>query len=116
MPYQISYAHIELSENSENGENTWPTYDNVDENIENSVITPAGTGILLFANENNMHWLIFQCEKGRDLTNFPLFIYHTSPILTHQTVFHNHTPLPPPARTHKAQGGLEQGKVFDQQW
>ena len=42
MPYQISYAHIELSENSENGENTGPTFDNVDENIENSVIIPAG--------------------------------------------------------------------------
>ena len=42
MPYQISYAHIEFSENSENGENTGPTFDNVDENIENSVIIPAG--------------------------------------------------------------------------
>ena len=41
MPYQISYAHIEFSENSENGENTGPTFDNVDENIENSVIIPA---------------------------------------------------------------------------
>ena len=42
MPYQISYAHIEFIENSENGENTGPTFDNVDENIENSVIIPAG--------------------------------------------------------------------------
>ena len=31
-----------LSENSENCENIGPTFDNVDENIENGVITPAG--------------------------------------------------------------------------
>ena len=42
MLYQIGYLHIELSENSENSENTGPTFDNVDENIENSVIIPSG--------------------------------------------------------------------------
>ena len=52
MPYQIvtlilNYVRPKtlkpiLSENSENCENIGPTFDNVDENIENSVITPAG--------------------------------------------------------------------------